>query len=259
MTSLKEINHVLKQLIYLFFVFSMLFLFRKMARHQHKSSGLLMILILAGPIFIVAIIKLFLLFGINNQLLQYTIFLLSKFTSFWSICLAIYHYSILKAFNEKFWRFPFKRFILIASFLCLTFSLLTNHESLRRWNGDFVLLDVFSSLVLWFIFFSTRKLKNGITFDPYNIQDSASKLIRFSFTLACFSGFYLIFIFVELQNNCFTMRADSEIFSCEVCSFIVCIVNQAWIWYAIVFNWKMISTSERIERSKDRDSLLNVE
>ena len=128
MTLLSDVSHEVKKFLYSIFIISMLFLFRKMILHRHKSYGLLMVFILAVPLFTTAIIRLLTLFIKSSPLSMDTIRVLSKFTSFWTICLAIFHYSVLKSFKDKFWQFPVKSFLLYTSLLCLIISFLTSLE-----------------------------------------------------------------------------------------------------------------------------------
>ena len=121
-----QTNHYLRKLTYSLVVLCIPFLFYKMAKHPDKGYGLLMILILLGTFFAGAMLKVFTLFGQGTDILPEIIIACNKFDVLWMVCLAIYHYSILKAFKGKFRIFPYKTFIFFGIFFCIVTSFLTN-------------------------------------------------------------------------------------------------------------------------------------
>ena len=128
MITLQVLSDNIRIFLYSFFIFCNLFFFYKLARHPRKSYDLLMILILIGPLFVSAALRLLMLLGTTHPLFPDTLRIFAKFGSYWIVWLAIYHYSILKSFQEKFSQFPFKPFILFGSAVCLSLSLATNFE-----------------------------------------------------------------------------------------------------------------------------------
>lgn len=252
-TSISVIGNEIKKVIYSIFILSMLFLFHKMIKHRYKNYGLLMVLILAVPLFINAIFRLLTLFRMTNSIYVFQTYrILSKFASYWTLCLAIYHYSVLKSFKTKFWQFSITGYTLFASLLCLTISILTSLPFIESWDGDFFILDVSACLILWLIFYGAYKYRNAIGIGPYSLQGSTKRLMKFACIQGCFSGIYVLLDFLKWEYNCSSpVLSHSQIFTCEVFNAMSSLVNQAWIWYAVIFNWKMVSMSERNESIVD--------
>ena len=115
MLSLADINQYVRITLFSLSVLSLLFFFSKMARYPERTYGLLMVLILMAPLFIASGLKLASLFMDDASFFFYTVRILNFFVSIWIVCLAFYHYSLLKSFKKKFKRFPFKRYIVAAS------------------------------------------------------------------------------------------------------------------------------------------------
>ena len=122
----QKINDDIRIWLYSFDILYLLFFFYKMARYPNKGYGILMILILNGTLFLTAVLKIISLFYPNNTSLKDFFRVLSKFAMLWIIGLAVYHYTILKAFKEKFRKFPFKKFIICTTLLCVVLALLTD-------------------------------------------------------------------------------------------------------------------------------------
>ena len=120
---------------------------------------------------------------------------------------------------------------------------------MTSWSGDSIILDSVSSLILWFICFRTLQLRNEIKFGPYSIQGSATKLIKFASIQASFTTIDLIFTFVNLSSSSCQERPlpDSQMTYCVTLDLIKLTLYQCWVWFAVYFNWKMISGSERKE------------
>ncbi len=112
MQSLADINQYERITLFSLSVISMLFFFSKMAQYPEKTYGLLMVFILMAPLFVASGLKLVSLLINDASFFFFTVRILNFFVSIWIVCLAFYHYSLLKSFKKKFKRFPFKRYIL---------------------------------------------------------------------------------------------------------------------------------------------------
>lgn len=126
MIHLTTINDYTRIALFSLSVLCMLFFFYKMTRHPEKSYGLLMIFILLATLFLSACFRLIALLISDNNIYVSVFIVLSKFASTWIICLALYHYSILRSFKGKFKEFPFKMFIACASLFTLIFAIVTS-------------------------------------------------------------------------------------------------------------------------------------
>jgi len=126
MIHLTTINDYARIILFSLSVLCMLFFFYKMTRHPEKSYGLLMIFILLATLFLSACFRLIALLVSDDDAYLAIFMVLSKFASTWIICLALYHYSILKSFRGKFKEFPFKTFIACASLFALLFAIITS-------------------------------------------------------------------------------------------------------------------------------------
>lgn len=126
MVHLTTINDYTRITLFSLSVLCMLFFFYKMTRHPEKSYGLLMIFILLATLFLSACFRLIALLLSDNTVYVSVFIVLSKFASSWIICLALYHYSILRSFKGKFKEFPFKMFIVCASLFALIFAIVTS-------------------------------------------------------------------------------------------------------------------------------------
>jgi len=120
-----ETNEYVRKFLYSFITVCFLFFFYKISRHPDKSYGLLMILILIGSLFGSAILKLLSLYTDENPLLLNFLRIFNNFANSWIICLAIYHYSILKSLKGKFKEFPFKSFLRNGVIACTVVALFT--------------------------------------------------------------------------------------------------------------------------------------
>jgi len=78
-------------------------------------------------------------------------------------------------------------------------------------------------------------------------REPASKLIWFSSAQAAFTILYLIQDILELVYDC-KPGESSYVYEgpiqCEILSFSWLIIYQDWIWFAVLFNWKMFSLNE---------------
>ena len=122
----REFNDDLRKFFYSLIIVCTLIFFYKMTRYPNKSYGLIMIIILVGALFSVAVLGMATLFKPENKPLDNWYAMLVTYVDSWIFCLAIYHYSILKAFKAKFREFPSKTFIFIANLFSLTASVVTN-------------------------------------------------------------------------------------------------------------------------------------
>jgi len=246
MVSLDIINNYLRISLFSLSLLCMLFFFYKMARHQDKSYGLLMVFILIATLFISAGLRLSTLLGYGSALFLDIFKILNKFSSVWIISLALYHYSILKSFKGKFKEFPFKAFILWASLVALTIALGTSFTSLNNWNGDFFIIHIVDSLLLLSVFFNTRRFRDEIKFGPYSVaRESATILIRFALIQASFGAIYFIKDLLSFHLKCpITPSPEGQPENCSELDLLNSILYQCWIWYAILFNWKMVSVSQ---------------
>jgi len=181
-----EINQYLRKLAYSLVVLCIPFLFYKITKHPDKGYGIVMILILIGSFFGGAVLKLLTLFGIGTQILPEIIIAFNKFNVLWGICLALYHYSLLRAFKGKFRIYPYKTFIFSAVFLCIVITFATNAKTLRSWSGDSYFINIGALAILLFIAWRAHRFGNAMHIVPFSVHKSASKLSKFAFILAFF-------------------------------------------------------------------------
>ena len=110
-------------------VLCLLFFFYKMARYSNKNYLILMIFVLVFPIFLSALMQSIISFWSDSiPVLMDFLTLSDKFAGLWIICLAVYHYTMLKSFKGKPKRYPYKRFIILALSSSLAITFLTNFE-----------------------------------------------------------------------------------------------------------------------------------
>ena len=110
------------------------------------------------------------------------------------------------------------------------------------------MIDILSSLILVYIIIEIKKLQDEIQFGPYSTRGSSSKLIRFASIEACFFSLDWILALIISKSPCFESDLpDSEMSYCIVLDLLGLVLYQCWIWYAIFFNWKMLTLMERNE------------
>jgi len=116
------------------------------------------------------------------------------------------------------------------------------------------MIDIISGLTLWFICYKTFRLRHEINFGPFNIHESASKLIRFSCIQGLFSNLYAVMDILRYKEQCLASSIPPDNLTyCQVLGLINSIMYQCFIWYAILLNWKLIAVRDR----KDSTSSLS--
>ena len=130
MDSLDEIHRTIKKTLYSTFVLFCIVFFFKIARYPQKNHYLLMVLILALPLFFRAIVKLLGYFDVIQINPAVTDFARAcgNFGSCWMVCLTVYHYTMLKLFKEKFRKYPYKAFTIGCGLLCLGITFIANFK-----------------------------------------------------------------------------------------------------------------------------------
>lgn len=113
---------------------------------------------------------------------------------------------------------------------------------------DFYIMHIFDAIILLVILFRTYRLREEIRFGPYSVaRESATRLIQFSFIQICFAAFYVIKDLLDLKADCPPTPTDDGY--CEYIDLFTVVLYQCWIWYALLFNWQMISPRQSRESS----------
>jgi len=117
---------------------------------------------------------------------------------------------------------------------------------LNNWNGDFFIIHILDSLLLLSVFFNTRRFREEIKFGPYSVaRESATILIRFALIQASFGVIYVMKDLLSFHLNCpVKPLPDGQPENCAELYLLNSVLYQCWIWYAILFNWKMVSVSQ---------------
>jgi len=253
-----EINTYLRKLTYSLVVLCIPFLFYKIFKHPDKGYGIVMILILLGSFFGGAVLKMFTLFGLGTQILPEVVMSCNKFNVFWGICLALYHYSLLRAFKGKFRIYPYKTFIFSAVFLCIVMTFASNAKTLKRWSGDSYLINIIALTVLLFIAWRARRFGNAMHIVPFSVHKSATELYKFALIMSFFPLNDMLLTIGLSKASC----SNSQNIVCVLLDLYSLIIYQSWVWYTIYFNWKtlmnvrgerFVSTSQRSYSLMDAD------
>jgi len=113
-------------------------------------------------------------------------------------------------------------------------------------------MHILDALVLSWIFFKTYRLREEIKFGPYSVaRESATRLIQFSFIQISFAAFYIIKDVIDLKSDCPPTPTDDGY--CGYIDLFTVVLYQCWIWYALIFNWQMVSPRQ----SRESTPLLN--
>jgi len=237
-----------------------LFFFYKALRHHNKSYGLLMVLILVLPLFGCSVVELIVsILEPELEIFDTTNDILTKFACLWIICLAIFHYFIVKSFKTRYSDLPYKKFIACGSLVSLAIAYFTNIELLIKWSGDFILIYILAIVTLGYISIKTRKFREEIKFGLYSVaKEPASKLIKFSTIQALFAFVNLILDLFDLRMECIIDgERDNSSVSCAVSYILWIIVCQCWIWFAVLSNWEMFSLNKESEIEENPDLFSN--
>jgi len=233
--------------------FGMLFLFYKATKLPNKNYGLLMVLILFVPLFVCSVLQIVILRFQFDDRFDWIYYILVRFASIWIVCLAIFHYFILKSFKAKYRKHPFKIYISLAAIASLIFAGIMNLEYFTTLRIDSLTLDLFSFLSLGAISLRAQSFRKEIKFGPYSVaRESATKLIQFSSMEALFAFLSLTNDILRFLKQCPNqVDPDEENVFCAVLGFTDTVIYQGWVWWAIFYNWKMFSVQEEREYSSE--------
>jgi len=236
--------HNLKIILFVPFTLCMAVLLNKVYYDPQWKYGHRMIIILLGSLFITSTLRLTALFSNEKLFFMGSLRILNKFSTIWIIAIGLYYHFIIKSSTRKLKVFPFNLFIILASLINGTISLGTSLMDLKPWYEEFLPIHITGCIIMGIICLHTCYFRRQLlTCGPESIiREYASWLIQFSLIQFGFFAIYIIRDLISLDHDCLRKSlAESERDFCALFKPFEMIIYQCWIWYAIHFNWKMIS------------------